>query len=86
MKNVLVFVATTMLAATALPAQNPPAPRDTAVALPTIDVKGRTARGGNADSLRVRPLQRALLPVTAEVTARRAQETVNLLDAQDVVK
>lgn len=86
MKNVSLFVALSLLAAPALPAQNPPATRDSAVALPAIDVKGKNARNGAADSLRVRPMQRTLLPVTAEVTARRAQETVNLLDAQDVVK
>jgi iron complex outermembrane receptor protein len=60
----------------------PPASKsDTAITLRTIKVTAE-----RADQVRVETMQRLTLPVTASITATRAQQTVNLIDPEDAVK
>ncbi len=55
--------------------------RDRAVTLGRVEVNARGVR-----QTRVPSLQALTLPVTASVTAQRATETVNVVDAEDAVK
>jgi iron complex outermembrane receptor protein len=57
------------------------ATRDTAVTLTRVNVTAE-----REDNSTVKPLQLLTLPVTVSITQRRAEETVNLVDAEDAVK
>src|SRR6476661_4535388 len=54
---------------------------DTAQKLTTINVTAE-----REDRSTVKPIQLLTLPVTVSITQRRAEETVNLVDAEDAVK
>ncbi len=62
-------------------AQQARSPRDSAQKLTTINVTAE-----REDRSNVKPLQLTTLPVTVSITQRRAEETVNLVDAEDAVK
>jgi len=55
--------------------------RDTAVKLAGLNI---TAERPN--EIRTSPLQMSTLPLTASITARKVEETVNLMDSEDAVK
>ena len=55
--------------------------RDTVQKLTTINVTAE-----REDRSSVKPIQLLTLPVTVSITQRRAEETVNLVDAEDAVK
>ena len=55
--------------------------RDSAQTLTTINVTAE-----REDRSSVKPIQLTTLPVTVSITQRRAEETVNLVDAEDAVK
>ena len=55
--------------------------RDTAIKLAGLNI---TAERPN--EIRTSPLQMSTLPLTASITARKVEETVNLLDTEDAVK
>jgi iron complex outermembrane receptor protein len=68
------------LGAHALAAQSPATKPDTGVKIKAVQVTAE------ADGVAVPALQRATLPVSASITAKKAAETVNLVDAEDAVK
>jgi iron complex outermembrane recepter protein len=70
-----------LLLACSLKAQVANPPRDTAVKLGTVQITAERA----PDAART-PIQVSTLPLTATITARRAEETVNLVDTEDAVK
>jgi iron complex outermembrane receptor protein len=79
----LAFASALWIAAAPVAAQQvtKAAPGDTAAKLGSVKVVAdREVRP------RLTPLQTATLPVSASVTAKRAEETVNLVDAEDAVK
>src|SRR6476659_1920911 len=69
-----------LLAGRANAQQSRPA-RDSAQTLTTINVTAE-----REDRSSVKPIQLITLPVTVSITQRRAEETVNLVDAEDAVK
>src|SRR3954463_1847081 len=75
-------VAALSLLASQARAQQPARPaRDSAQTLTTIHVTAE-----REDRSTVKPIQLLPLPVTVSITQRRAEETVNLVDAEDAVK
>jgi iron complex outermembrane receptor protein len=74
-------VAVLLLLAGRANAQQTRLPRDSAQTLTTINVTAE-----REDRSNVKPLQLLTLPVTVSITQRRAEETVNLVDAEDAVK
>jgi iron complex outermembrane receptor protein len=72
--------ALSLFAAQAHAQQTRPA-RDSAQTLNTINVTAE-----REDRSAVKPIQLLTLPVTVSITQRRAEETVNLVDAEDAVK
>ena len=82
MKRISV-VAAALVAASTIQAQatTPPAKRDSAVQLGTIKITAP-----RSDEARTTPLQLSTLATAATVTARKVEETVNLLDTEDAVK
>src|SRR5262247_4506741 len=77
------FAIALLLCARVANGQAPPqAPkRDTAVRLAGLQI---TAERPN--EVRTSPLQMSTLPLTASITARKVEETVNLMDTEDAVK
>ncbi|HEY4133352.1 MAG TPA: TonB-dependent receptor [Gemmatimonadaceae bacterium] len=59
----------------------PPAKPDSAVTLGTVKVTAATA-----DETHVTVLERLTLPATIGITAKKVQETVNIMDTEDAVK
>ena len=80
MKRLLIAAAASF-AAGGLHAQSPAPPRDSARTLATINVTAE-----HEDLSAVEPIQRLTLPVSASITQRRAEQTVNLVDPEDAVK
>jgi iron complex outermembrane receptor protein len=75
-------VAVLVLLASRVNAQQAARPaRDSAQTLTTINVTAE-----REDRSSVKPIQLTTLPVTVSITQRRAEETVNLVDAEDAVK
>ena len=72
-----------LLAAGALNAQQPTPPSrpDSAVKLGAVRVTAESP-----DDARASVIQTAILPATASITALKARETVNVIDAEDAVK
>jgi hypothetical protein len=63
-------------------AQNPTGARpDSAVTLGTVKITAATA-----DETHVTVLERLTLPATIGITARKIEETVNVMDTEDAVK
>lgn len=74
------FVAAAALAVgTLVQAQTTPA--DTAVKLAGVKVTAE-----RPDEVRTTPLQMSTLPLTASITARKVEETVNVIDTEDALK
>jgi iron complex outermembrane receptor protein len=77
----VIFVATALLGAAVLDAQVPTTtPSDTA------QIGAMKISAPRAPASPVTPMQAMTLPVAASVTAQKAQETINLVDAEDAVK
>jgi len=74
-------VAVLLLLAGRANAQQARPARDSAQTLTTINVTAE-----REDRSSVKPIQLITLPVTVSITQRRAEETVNLVDAEDAVK
>ncbi|MFL5608776.1 MAG: TonB-dependent receptor [Gemmatimonadaceae bacterium] len=70
-----------LLGSRAYAQQVAPNARDTVQKLTTINVTAE-----REDRSTVKPIQLMTLPVTVSITQRRAEETVNLVDAEDAVK
>src|SRR3954468_19291508 len=70
-----------LLAGRAHAQQASPTRGDTVQKLTTINVTAE-----REDRSSVKPIQLLTLPVTVSITQRRAEETVNLVDAEDAVK
>src|SRR4051794_7203 len=68
------------------PARDTTARADTARADTVRTIKAITVTAPRSRETPVSALQRLTLPAIATVTAARAQETVNLVDAEDAVK
>ncbi|MEO8562352.1 MAG: TonB-dependent receptor [bacterium] len=83
MKTLGFILASALLSSSALHAQDttPPPKRDSAVRLTRVNVTAE-----RVDNSAVRPIQLLTLPVTVSITQQRAEETVNLIDAEDAVK
>jgi iron complex outermembrane recepter protein len=84
MKALSLIVATALLSSSVLRAQDTTTThpkRDSAVTLTRVNVTAE-----REDNSAVKPIQLLTLPVTASITAKRAEETVNLVDAEDAVK
>ena len=82
MKASILLTSAALLVAGELHAQDSkPAKRDTAVTLTRVNVTAEVE-----DRSAVKPLQLLTLPVTVSITQKRAEETVNLVDAEDAVK
>src|SRR5678815_4068102 len=71
------FVGAPLLAQTA-----PPAKTDTATKLERVKITADPA----ARDARVTPMQAVTLPAIASITAKKVEETVNLIDTEDAVK
>src|SRR5688572_474095 len=81
MRYLVTLSATASLVAGSLHAQSSSPSRDSAQTLRAINVTAEVE-----DRSAVKPIQLLTLPVTVSITQRRAEETVNLVDAQDAVK
>jgi iron complex outermembrane receptor protein len=82
MKAFIIAVAAALLSASDVHAQDAPPPRrDSVVTLGRVNVTAE-----REDVSAVKPIQLLTLPVTVSITQRRAEETVNLVDAEDAVK
>ena len=81
MRHLVILAAAAPLLASGLHAQDAGARRDTVQTLRAINVTAEVE-----DRSAVKPIQQLTLPVTVSITQRRAEETVNLVDAQDAVK
>ena len=79
MRYLVILAAAAPMLASGLQAQD--AKRDTVQKLRAINVTAEVE-----DRSAVKPIQQLTLPVTVSITQRRAEETVNLVDAQDAVK
>lgn len=77
------LAASALVAAATLNAQTGqlPAKPDTAVKLAGVQITAE-----RPDEVRTTALQRSTLPTTASITARKVEETVNLIDTEDAVK
>ena len=81
MRSILVACAALALASS-LPAQDSTqARRDSAATLGAVKVTAE-----RSERLTGKPLQALTLPVTASVTARKVEQTINVVDAEDAVK
>jgi iron complex outermembrane receptor protein len=77
-----IFLAATVVAATAIQAQErPPGKPDSVTQLRTLKITAP-----RNESASTTPLQLSTLPVTASISSPRIDETVNLLDTEDAVK
>ena len=81
MRYLVILTTTASLVAGRLQAQSSTSNRDSAQTLRAINVTAEVE-----DRSAVKPIQQLTLPVTVSITQRRAEETVNLVDAQDAVK
>ena len=81
MRYLVILAAAAPLLATGLLAQTSVSRRDTVQTLRAINVTAEVE-----DRSAVKPIQQLTLPVTVSITQRRAEETVNLVDAEDAVK
>jgi iron complex outermembrane receptor protein len=82
MKVLLIVLTTSLLVASDVHAQDSSATkRDSVVTLVRVNVTAE-----REDRAAVKPIQLLTLPVTASITQRRAEETVNIVDAEDAVK
>ena len=81
MRYLVVLAAAAPMLASGLHAQDSQSRRDTVQTLRAINVTAEVE-----DRSAVKPIQQLTLPVTVSITQRRAEETVNLVDAQDAVK
>ena len=83
MKAFILIVACTLLESSIARAQDSTShsKRDSAVTLVRVNVTAE-----RVDDSAVKPIQRLTLPVTVSITQQRAEETVNLVDAEDAVK
>ncbi|HUQ83183.1 MAG TPA: Plug domain-containing protein, partial [Gemmatimonadaceae bacterium] len=70
-----------LVAAAAQAQSTPPAKRDSTVTLERVKVTASAV-----DRATVTPIQAATLPATASISAKRVEETVNLVDTEDAVK
>jgi iron complex outermembrane recepter protein len=80
-RYLVIIAASAPLLASALPAQDAKPKRDTVQTMRAINVTAEVE-----DRSAVKPIQQLTLPVTVSITQRRAEETVNLVDAEDAVK
>jgi len=80
-RYVAAVAALSLLAGRANAQQTARPARDTVQKLTTINVTAE-----REDRSSVKPIQLLTLPVTVSITQRRAEETVNLVDAEDAVK
>ena len=81
MKHLSVIFCLALMAADVGAQSRPPAKRDSAVTLERVKITADVL-----DRARVTPMQAATLPVTASVTAKKVEETVNVVDTEDAVK
>ena len=81
MRYLVILAAAAPLLAGSLQAQEPSPRRDSVQTLRTVNVTAEVE-----DRSAVKPIQQLTLPVTVSITQRRAEETVNLVDAEDAVK
>jgi iron complex outermembrane receptor protein len=86
--KIVSFALFAILFASTLQGQTTPSSKaDSAAARDTVTrLQGVKITAERASEPRVAPLQFATLPVVASVTARRVEETVNLIDTEDAVK
>src|SRR5690348_16904222 len=70
-----------LLAGSALGAQTPPPKPDSTVTLGTVTVTAAVA-----DETHVTVLQRLTLPATVGVSAKKIDQTINIIDTEDAVK
>jgi iron complex outermembrane receptor protein len=80
-RYLVIITAVAPLLASALPAQDAKPARDSVQTMRAINVTAEVD-----DRSAVKPIQQLTLPVTVSITQRRAEETVNLVDAEDAVK
>ena len=81
MRYLVIITAIAPLIASSLPAQDAKPKRDSVQTMRAINVTAEVD-----DRSAVKPIQQLTLPVTVSITQRRAEETVNLVDAEDAVK
>jgi iron complex outermembrane receptor protein len=80
-RYLVIVAAAAPLVTSALQAQDAKPRRDSAQTMRAINVTAEVE-----DRSAVKPIQQLTLPVTVSITQRRAEETVNLVDAEDAVK
>jgi iron complex outermembrane recepter protein len=80
-RYLVIITAAAPLIASALQAQDAKPKRDSVQTMRAINVTAEVD-----DRSAVKPIQQLTLPVTVSITQRRAEETVNLVDAEDAVK
>jgi iron complex outermembrane receptor protein len=80
-RYLVILAAAVPIIASGLQAQDTNPTRDSVQTLRTINVTAEVE-----DRSAVKPIQQLTLPVTVSITQRRAEETVNLVDAEDAVK
>ena len=76
----LIASLTCLIAAPVLAQEGKPTKPDSAVKLAGVKITAEAAPD------RVTPVQALTLPAIASITARKAEETVNLIDTEDAVK
>ena len=81
MRYTVLLAAVAPLLGSGLQAQDAKPKRDSVQTLRTVNVTAEVE-----DRSAVKPIQQLTLPVTVSITQRRAEETVNLVDAEDAVK
>ena len=81
MRYLVILAAAAPLLAGSLQAQDSSTKRDSVQTLRAVNVTAEVE-----DRSAVKPIQQLTLPVTVSITQRRAEETVNLVDAEDAVK
>ena len=81
MRHIVVLAAVASLGSSGLQAQDSTDRRDSVHTLTRVNVTAEVE-----DRAAVKPIQLLTLPVTVSITQRRAEETVNLVDAEDAVK
>jgi iron complex outermembrane recepter protein len=80
-RYLVILAAIAPLATSVLQAQDARPRRDSVQTMRVINVTAEVE-----DRSAVKPIQQLTLPVTVSITQRRAEETVNLVDAEDAVK
>jgi iron complex outermembrane recepter protein len=80
-RYLVILAAAAPMLASAVQAQDAKSKRDSVQTMRAINVTAEIE-----DRSAVKPIQQLTLPVTVSITQRRAEETVNLVDAQDAVK